>query len=376
MNISYSPTPSADGVFPLLRRGFEYGWIDVKMRGIMPDAAEVGRAWQNHEAIFLPAILADTLPSYQSDIAQAHSLMDKVRSGADLSELLEAEIYQDRLQASFELSGVSLEDNDDQGIMKVIFDAWEEDEMVADNLWCKASWLSFDEEDGSLRFRFSFGFEGYEDVAADPVRQDWAARLTDAVFPESAAVTAHPGLNALLQAMLDCQRVGFMERIVYFNANNGGAQMHHDVERGHDGVVFAQLSGSTFWLALPKPKLLDEIGAFLAQAAADKWPQLRQLATDRQALSDYLDERDHEWAEDLLDRTPEFFRHLIERGFAYVLVPGDVLLMPQQSLDTCVWHSVICVGNETGEGLSFALQRLDADESAISPRFPRRSVVN
>ncbi|MFZ4702247.1 MAG: hypothetical protein ACOYMG_19570 [Candidatus Methylumidiphilus sp.] len=364
MNISYSITSEVNEDLPLSRRGIEHGWIKVEKRPVMPAALAVKRAWQNNETIFLPAILADTLPFYQSDIAQANRLMGQVQQGAELSELLEVEIYDTRLQPAFELSGCSYEDNDGQAIEKVIFDSWEGDEMVADNLWCKASWLSFHEEDGSLRFRFSFGIEGYEDVAADPARQDLAAKLTDAIFPESAAVTRHPGLNAMLQSMLDCERVGFMERIVYFNAPNGGAQMHHDVERGHEGVVFAQLSGSTFWLALAKPKLLDEIGAFLAEAPADQWPQLRELAADRQALSEYLEEPDHEWAEDLIDRTPGFSRHLLERGYAHVLEPGDVLLMPQQSLDTCVWHSVICLGDETGEGLSFALKRMQKEGSA------------
>lgn len=358
MNIAYFPESSLDDAIPLLRRGFEYGCVKVRQRPSMPDAMAIRTAWKNQEAIFLPAILSDSLTLYLADIAQAHRLMEQIQQGAELSELLEREIYDQRLQPAFELSGVSFEDNDDQAIEKVIFDAWEGDEMVADNLWCKLSWLSFDEEDGSLRFRFSFGFEGYEDVAADPVRQDLAAKLTDALFPESAAVTGHPGLNALLQAMLDCERVGFMERIVYFNAPNGGAQMHHDVERGHEGVVFAQMSGSTFWLAISKPKLLDEIVAFLTLAPNDQWPDLRKLAADREALSDYLEERDHEWAEQLIDQTPEFFRQLIERGYAHVLEPGDVLLMPQASVDTCVWHSVICLGDEPGEGLSFALKKL------------------
>ena len=363
MNIAYSPTPVAVGGLPLIRRGFAYGWITIGRRPPMPDAEAVKRAWQNHEAIFLPAILANALPQYQPEIAQAHRLLEQVQQGAELSAILETERYDSRLQPAFDLSGASYEDNDEQAIEKVIFDAWEEDEMVADNLWCKASWLSFDEEDGSLRFRFSFGFEGYEDVAADPVRQDWAARLTDAIFPESAVVTRHPGLNQILSAMLDCPQVGFMERIVYFNAPNGGAQMHHDVERGHEGVVFAQLSGTTFWLALAKPKLLDEIDAFLALNPADQWPKLRELAADRQALADYLEERDHAWAEEVMDQNPEFLRHLIERGYAQVLEPGDVLLLPQASLDTCVWHSVICLGDEPGEGLSFALKRLTPDQS-------------
>ncbi|MFM8332007.1 MAG: hypothetical protein ACKN9T_09985 [Candidatus Methylumidiphilus sp.] len=131
--------------------------------------------------------------------------------------------------------------------------------------------------------------------------------------------------------------------------------MHHDVERGHDGVVFAQMSGATFWLALSKPRLLDEIAAFLAAAPAAEWAELRRF--DRPALAAYLDEPDHELAEQLLDRCPAFCRHLIGRGYAHVLRAGDVLLMPQLSLDTCVWHSVICLGDEEGEGLSFALTR-------------------
>ncbi len=358
MKISYSLESASNEGFPLLRRGFEFGWIKVNARPSMPSALEVNTAWQNNTPILLPSILSDTLSFYQSDLAQASLLMEQIRQGADLSEVLETEVYDSRLQPAFELSGASYEDNDDQAIEKVIFDSWEGDEMVADNLWCKSSWLSFDEEDGSLRFRFSFGYEGYEDVAADPIRQDLAAKLTDAIFPESAAVTSHPALNCLLQTMLNCERVGFMERIVYFNAPNGGAQMHHDVERGHEGVVFAQMNGSTFWLALSKPQLLDEIDEFLLLAPTDKWPRLRELAIDRQALSSYLEERDHEVAEELIDQSPEFFQHLIERDYAFVLEPGDVLLMPQQSLDTCVWHSVICLGEETGEGLSFAIKKL------------------
>jgi len=358
MNVRYLPSREAGGELELVRRGFEYGWIKVEGRPPMPSAEAVKSAWARDEAVFLPGLLAGVLPRFKQDIAQAHRLMERTRAGEGLSELLEEPPYAERLQPVFDLSGSSFEEHDDQGIEKVYFDAWQDDDIAADNLWCKASWLSFDEEEGSLRFRFSFGLEGYEDVAADPERELWAARLTDAVFPESEAVTGHAGLNALLAGMLDCPGLAFAERIVYFNAPNGGAQMHHDVERGHDGVVFAQMSGATFWLALAKPRLMDEIDAFLAQAPAADWAALRKLAADRQAFSAYLDDPDHELAEQLIDRSPHFFRHLIGRGYAYVLEPGDVLLMPQLALDTCVWHSVIGLGEEAGEGLSFALTRL------------------
>lgn len=363
MTIRYFATQDDAGpqAQPLLRRGLAYGWIASDGQAAQADAERVRAAWRNDQAVMLPGMLADVLPRFAEDIAQAHRLMEQTLEGGDVAASFEAEPYASRLPPDFALTGTSYEEHDDQGIEKVYFDAWQGDELAADDLWCKASWLSFEDDDASLRYRFSFGMEGYEDVAADPERQMWAAKLTDVIFPESAAVTRHAGLNALLAHMLDCERVAYAERIVYFNAPNGGAQMHHDVERGHDGVVFAQMSGSTFWLALSKPKLLDEIDAYLAAAPAEQWRELRQLAQDRQALACYLEETDHELAEQLIDRTPDFFRHLIERGYAHVLRPGDVLLMPQYSLETCVWHSVICLGDEPGEGLSFALKKSTAE---------------
>jgi hypothetical protein len=356
MAIHYYSSKPDDEALPLLRRGFHYGWIKTEDTAIIPNSKIIRQAWLNNEAIFLPGILADNLITYSAETIQAHRLFEQILDGAELSEILEAGPYGDRLAEEFALSGASFEDNDEQGIEKIIFDAWDEDDIIAENLWCKVSWLSFDEDDGSLRFRFSFGFEGYEDVASDPQRQYWAAKLTEVIFPESAAVTKHQALGGILSAMLESKSVEFMERIVYFNAPNGGAQMHHDVERGHDGVVFAQMTGSTFWLALSKPKLVDEIERFLALAPAEEWAQLRQLAVDRNQLVAYLEEPDHELAEQLIDHEPKFFQQLIESGYAHVLNPGDVLLMPQSSLNTCVWHSVICLGDEPGEGLSFALK--------------------
>jgi len=356
MTISYHLSQSSGRDRILCRRGVVYGWVRETARPAMPDPETVKCAWNRHEPVFLPGLLADALDRHQAHVTQAHRLYRQTLDGETVADLLEAEPYAGRLQQEFDLSGSSFEDNDDQGIEKVYFDAWKDDDIVADDLWCKASWLSFDDEDGSLRFRFSFGMEGYEDVAADPERQTWAARLTDAIFPESAAITEHAGLRKVLEAMLGSTDVGFMERIVYFNAPNGGAQMHHDVERGHDGVVFAQMSGSTFWFALGKPVLMDEIDAYLAQSPAEPWTELRALCADRAELSRYLDEQDHELAEALIDRHPDFFRYLVERGYAYILHPGDVLLMRQNDLDSCVWHSVICLGDEAGEGLSFALK--------------------
>lgn len=363
-----------DDGFALLRRGIDYGYVQQQQRPAMPDATSVARHWQADEAVMLPGIL--NLQAWQSDIAQSLTLMETTLQTESVSQLLEQTPYRERLAANFPLVASSFEEHDEQGIEKVYFDAEvdesDERECVAENLWCKGSWLSFLDADASLRFRFSFGMECMEDVAADPARQYWAGRLCDMIFPESAAITDNDTVRNMLTPMLG-GAPAFVERIVYFNAPNGGAQMHHDVERGHDGVVYGQISGSTFWLALGKQQLMDELVAFIRDEqnhaeferllpdAADR-NQLMGLIADRQSLSDYMDSFDHELVEAVIDRSARFTGQLVEHGYGFILHAGDVLLMPQRDLDTCVWHSVICLGDEPGEALSFAVRKEVANQ--------------
>jgi len=366
--------PASGSYFALLRRDYRLGFVQQHTRPEMPDATTIARHWQNDEAVLLPGAL--DLQPWQPDIAQSHRLMEATLETGAVSPLLEQAPYTGRLSANFPLVASSFEDHDEQGIEKIYFDAETdvggERVCVAEDLWCKSSWLSFIEADASLRFRFSFGMECMEDVAADPVRQRWAGRLCDAIFPESAAITNNEAIIEALQPVVG-GRPAFVERIVYFNAPNGGAQMHHDVERGHDGVVYGQLSGSTFWLALGKQALIDELIAFVGNddnaaeierllPAADARTELAGLIRDRQALSDYMDAFDHELVEAVMDRSSLFIRQLVERGCAFILHAGDVLLMPQRDLDTCVWHSVMTLGDTPGEALSFAIRRdVEAD---------------
>jgi len=359
-----APAELAAQLRPINRRGFQLGWVSEQQRPQMPDAEVVKSRWQQDKAVMLPGLL--DLKPFESHIEQAHRLMEQTLLAEEVSPQIEQAPYTAQLAEHFPFVASLIEEHDDQGIEKLYFDAEVDGEVVAEDLWCKASWLSYHDEDASLRFRFSFGMEGYEDVAADPDRQHWAGGLCDALFPESAAITKNDRINALMRQVLGSEPA-YVERIVYFNAPNGGAQMHHDVERGHDGVVFAQLSGSTFWLALAKPVLMDELQRFTSdekQADAIKSVipsradrnELQQLLTDRQAMSDYLEEYDHELLEAVMDRLPAFTEYLLARGYGYILHAGDVLLMPQRDLDNCVWHSVICLGDEPGEALSFAVR--------------------
>lgn len=358
-------------VFRLSQRGSSLGWIGERQRPAMPAPDAARAAWQASQPILLPGFAAADIPAQQRHIARANALMEEVLAGTDCEELLLREPYAGRLAPRFELLASTYDEGDPQGIVKIEFDAMDGGAVIAEDLWLKLAWLSYAEDDASLRFRFSFGMENYEDVAADPARQRLAAELTEVVFPESAVISANPRLAAFLRETLHVNDIAYVERIVYFNAPEGGAQFHHDVERGHLGVVFAQLSGRTAWLALSTEQLLDEIRDFLAQADADalirkviRHPKTRAklfaLAQDRAALADFLNKRDNDPLERLINRTPAFARRLIEHGHAYIVNPGDIILLPQHDAAHCTWHAVYCLDDQPGEALSFAVRRAPA----------------
>jgi len=200
------------------------------------------------------------------------------------------------------------------------------------------------------------------------------------VFPESAIITENATLTEQLCRLLEAENIHFVERIVYFNAVNGGAYLHHDRERGHAGVVYAQLTGNTFWLALPRHQLLDEIRGFINDCnEMNSWPQnLTQI--ERQELLDLLcksecreiDTLTHELESfanssliKLINESTSFVHRLVSKGYARSLEPGDVLLLPQETDHNCCWHSVFSVSSEhnnsndhpAGQALSFAIRR-------------------
>lgn len=342
--------------YKLQRRGFELGDISISFTQAAPSEQQIIDAWQADKAITIPATtIHDILQhrGHKGHIQAAHKMMEVMLNGAELAETFEESDVSQRLQPEFALLASSAEEHDEQGIEKVYFDVENDGEICAEDLWCKASWLSFHDEDASLRFRFSFGMEGFEDVAADPARQAWAGELCERIFPESSIITKNTEILNLLQEILG-KEAQFVERIVYFNAPNGGAQFHHDVERGHAGVVFAQLSGATFWLALDKQTLIDEIICFSQNNSVSD--ALKTLIQNREALSDYMEEQDHATVEELIDQSPEFISHLIEKGYSHHLQAGDILFLPQRDLDHCVWHTVFTLGDEPGEALSFAVR--------------------
>lgn len=318
--------------------------------------------WHDGLPVLLAAQCLSSLSFHQRNIEQTEKLVKAMLGQTDCDAMLAQGPYVERLEPKFQSLGSTFNEGAEQEIEMVMFDAMQGDTIIAEDLWLKASWLSFHDDDVSLRFRFSFGIDLEEDVAADPHRQQLAAELTDAVFPESKIITHDVELMNKLRQILATDTVNYVERIIYFNAPNGGAYLHHDLERGHAGVVFAQLTGSTFWLALPKKTLIEEIIRF---SKSLPWPdsltlemrtEMSELIGDRAYLSDQLESFSNTSLIHLINETEEFVQFLIARGHSTQLQPGDVLLLPQATEQSCCWHSVFCLGEEMGQALSFAIR--------------------
>ena len=347
----------------LQRRGYNLG--EAKLNTSEPDSL---LNWSVGKPTLLKGACLAKLVEFNDDINRSDKLYAALLNNEECDTLLTHSPYAERLAPNFESLGCTVNEGDEQEIETIIFDAIAANDpqtIIAEDLWMKASWLSFFEGDASLRFRFSFGLNQFEDVAADTHRQQCAAQLTDAIFRESRAITENKSLHSTLQKTLNCSDFHFVERIIYFNSPNGGAYLHHDRERGHAGVVYAQLSGQTFWLALTKQTLLDEISIFAKECEKNQWPstltaeyrkEIRRCIADTDILSAELETFSNSALIHLINETQGFAQQLIRHGHSRHVKAGDVLLLPQSSELSCCWHSVFCLGQESGEALSFAVR--------------------
>lgn len=355
---------SSTGPARLLRRGFDLGLIGTNANTSSKSRTE---DWARGTPILLKQICTEAIAGRQKEIERSDTLYQSILAGELCDSLLAEPPYAEQLEVGFEALGSSKNEGDDQEIETVLFDAIDELSTIAEDLWIKVSWLSFNQDDASLRFRFSFGEDFAEDVAADPLRQEYSARLCEVVFPESDCITENPALSKLLDDLLQSESVKFVERIVYFNAPNGGAYLHHDRERGHAGVVYAQLSGETFWLALSKQALITEVCDFIRLCERNQsWPAnldatiqktLKALAADPELLATELESFANDALIRLINEEQGFVQTLIKNGHGRHVKAGDVLLLSQESEMSCCWHSVFCLGNDAGQALSFAIRR-------------------
>jgi hypothetical protein len=361
-----------DKTIQLERRGFLIGEFKLPTAGSCTGDGSLSTEgsfanWHEGKSVVLREACLDQLPKHALDIQQSDRLYHAILDQQECDSLLSQEPYRPRLDSDFESLACVFNEADEQEIETVFFDAIAHGNILAEDLWMKVSWLSFHDDDASLRFRFSFGVDHEEGVTADESRQLHAANLTEAIFPESRLITHNKELNQTLSNILSCESVKFVERIIYFNAPGGGAYLHHDRERGHSGVVYAQLSGNTVWLALPRQELQREICAFVKQCkTTNDWPTtinderqlaLSQLCAQQSKLTEALESFCNTGLIHLINETPAFIQQLIANGHSRLVKAGDLILLPQESDAKCCWHSVFCADDESGQALSFAIRR-------------------
>ncbi len=353
----------------LRRRGFDLGTVKAKEveEATTGKQEEILWAWENGLAHKMERALLSELPAHRTSIQESKELYEAILTRNDLDSLLSQEPYVSRTAVKYEALGSSFNEGNNQELETVFFDGIDGDQVVAEDLWIKLSWLSFNEDDKSVRFRFSFGVDFEEDVARDTTRQHYAAKLTELVFPESLLITQNMELSSVLSTLFGTDTPYFVERICYFNAPNGGAYLHHDRERGHAGVVYAQLTGCTYWLALPRQALATEIQSFVSECLSEKrnWPascnddtrqELQSVTGSYPTLIEELETFANDSLIHLINETAEFVQHLVTQGYGKLMLPGDLLLLPQQTEELCCWHTVFCVGDEPGQALSFAVR--------------------
>lgn len=342
----------------LQRRGFDLGTSP----GENPQNNDPDTNWKEGIPLKIEGICKEIIKKNLDSISATEKFVLEILEGQPVDEIICSEPYSALLDQRFSVVGSTYNEGDDQEIETILFDQTSNGSTIAEDLWMKVSWLSFHDEDASLRFRFSFGVDLVEDVSADTVRQQASADLAEAVFPESQIITQNESLIQRIQLLLDGDTPQFVERILYFNAPEGGAYLHHDLERGHAGVVYAQITGSTCWLALPKATLVSEIKSFLDEdvipdsLSEQQKESLKGLMQNQTLITDALDSFNHDGLIHLINETEEFVQRLIAKGHYRILHAGDVILLNQSDKDSCCWHSVFCLGDEMGQALSFAIR--------------------
>ena len=242
------------------------------------------------------------------------------------------------------------------------------------DLWAKSAWLSNFEGEDSLRLRLSFGKNIIDDASRDLPRHRRVSELAEILLPESTLLHQSAPVTSLLEELAGGP-VFFTQHIAYWNSPGGGALFHHDAFEeaslgGQRGVLFAQFTGRTAWLALSVEDLARRVIEFGEYLAEGELPWVRSQVFGRKsdferfrkkcerfkALMRELAKPGCGFLGRLVNRGPEFTSFLADCGHAWFLEPGDALILPNHGLERTCAHSVFCASDSAGYGLSMAIR--------------------
>ena len=140
----------------LIRRGFHLGAFNASAAQSTVTNVALNERWQQGLPVLLAKAIEPALPAYRQSITHSEQLYQHILQAKPVDELLDADYYASRWSDQFESLGSGVNQGDAQEMETVYFDAIQDDEIVAEDLWLKVSRLSFHPDDQSLRFRFSF----------------------------------------------------------------------------------------------------------------------------------------------------------------------------------------------------------------------------
>jgi len=258
------------------------------------------------------------------------------------------------------------------------------------DLWVKLSRLSTRETDASLRVRHGFGKEGPDDLSRDLERHRMVAELAQTLWPAMGALPTADAWSKRLERWIEGP-VLRTQTIAYFNAPDGGALWHHDafdepLIGGQRGVLYVQHTGRTAWLACSIDALTHLFIEFLEYLEEGEMPWVRE---------DLLGKRDREMWPKIYKRTerfvrlrkeltkpgqgvygpwvgrPEFSALAADAGHAFLLDPGDAILLPNHGYEKTAMHSVFCASPGPTLAFSMALREDREGPGAPAQEFDR-----
>lgn len=339
--------------------------------------AALARRWHATRPIVLHGVLSTD--DIAGEIEQGDALRETFAEDGGLRRFLED--HRGVLEPDFRIVGrrASLADKE-RDVDRVLIESFAANGRgrPIEDLWLKSSWLSTHDDDASLRVRISYGRERDDDAARDILRHRLVAELARRLLPCAGAVVDDPLLPPLVERLCG-EAVLFTQTIAYWNSPNGGALMHHDafaedlLDEGvwrQMGVAYVQLSGATAWIAISSADLAMRLLEFVealdegampwvrAQLFEDEraWQRVRSLVSDPARAVAELGLPGQGALGPLVNRGPELTSFLADAGHAYVLGPGDAILLPNRGPGATCLHSVFCASEETGYSLSFALR--------------------
>lgn len=340
-----------------------------------------------------PIVLHDALPDSVMEIVRSHRRQEALSHPGGLqafltekSATLEPEFAP--LPPAIATPNAAVPTGADERDIEKCFLRWESrtsrDAEPVDNLWLKTQRLSTHADDQSLRLAVAFGEEGAEDASRDHHRHRLVSQLAERLFPELIPLHQDHELRGLIGEWTRSRPI-FTQTIAYWNAPNAGALFHHDAfDEPHSGrqrgVLYAQLTGATAWLALSISDLAERVLEFVDLLEEGVFGELKDhlLGVDetKQRFMKIFAERESLEAElalpgcgrlaRLVNQGPEFTALLADAGHGFVVSEGDVIVLPNHGYVSTCMHSVFCASEEPAFSFSMAIR--DSEHGSGSKR--------